>query len=138
MSIRFRKLSYALGPEVSGVDLSKPMTDGVFGEIHRAFLEHCLLLFRGQSFTRAHYVAFSSRFGNLRDDQPGNLSDYPEIKAPVNKPKLDGCTNHNAIGDFERRDQLRFLEKTTLRGPTIGRRYDDPTGTRNMTKTFTL
>ena len=89
--MKIRRLSYALGAEVSGVDIGKPLTDAAFGEIHRAFLDHCLLLFRGQPITRAQYVAFSKRFGQLRDDQPGNLPEYPEIKALVSKPKPNGA-----------------------------------------------
>lgn len=221
MGIKIRKLSHALGAEVSGVDITKPLTEEAFREIHQAFLQHCLLLFRGQPLTRAQYVAFSSRFGKLRKKQPGNLPDYqhlegvhieqeteldhssvekleamrraktsahrlvrahPEtgrkslyvgdktrliagmtaeesegllgfLRNHVRRPQFlyrhqwqkddlivwdQRCTNHNAIGDFDRRDQLRFLEKTTLRGPATGRPYDDPTRTRNMTTTFTI
>jgi taurine dioxygenase len=46
-------------------------------------------------------------------------------------------TNHNAIGDYDRKNELRHLEKTTLRGtaPT-GYTYNDTTQTRNLTRTF--
>ena len=48
------------------------------------------------------------------------------------------CTNHNALGDFDRRTQARRLEKTTVPGTTpVGRVYHDTTGARNLTHGFT-
>jgi taurine dioxygenase len=53
-----------LGAEVRGVDLRR--IGGVeFAEIHRALLDHLVLLFRGQSLSDADLVAFSRRFGEL-------------------------------------------------------------------------
>ena len=89
MAMKLRKLSYAMGTEVTGVDLSRPLDDATFRQIYQALLEHCVLLFRGAAITRAQYVAFGKRFGKLRDDQIGNLPDYPEIKAliaPARRP----------------------------------------------------
>ena len=45
MTLKIRRLSYALGAEVNGVDFSKPLDDGTFAEISSAFLEHCVLVF---------------------------------------------------------------------------------------------
>lgn len=42
------------------------------------------------------------------------------------------CTNHLAVTDYDRRTQLRHMEKTTVPEPPTGRLYDDPTHTRNM------
>ena len=51
MALKLRKLSYALGAEVCGVDISKPMSETEFGAIYDAFLENGILLFRGQEIT---------------------------------------------------------------------------------------
>ena len=90
MSIQIRKLSYPLGAEISGVDISQPQSDETIGEIRKALLDHCLLLFRGQPITHAQYVAFSQGFGVLDKKQPRALADYPEISPVINKPKTDG------------------------------------------------
>jgi len=90
--LKIRKLSYVLGAEVSGVDITKSLTDETFRGIHHAFLEHSILLFRGQSLTREHHVAFSRRFGELdkndvlRNDAHirNRDSGFPEIS--VNNP----------------------------------------------------
>jgi len=54
----------ALGAELRGVDLRR-IDDADFAAIHRAWLEHSVLLFRGQSLDDADLIAFSRRFGTL-------------------------------------------------------------------------
>jgi taurine dioxygenase len=66
MGLQIRRLSYALGAEITGVDIGKPADDTIFSEIHAAFLEHCVLLFRGQSLTQEQHLAFTQRFGEIR------------------------------------------------------------------------
>jgi alpha-ketoglutarate-dependent taurine dioxygenase len=63
MAITVRKIGYALGAQVSGVDISRPIDDQTFGEINQAFLENCVLVFHDQPLTREQQVAFSRRFG---------------------------------------------------------------------------
>ena len=55
----------ALGAEIEGVDLSRPLDGETFAAIHAAWIEHGVLAFRGQNLTDADFVAFSSRFGRL-------------------------------------------------------------------------
>jgi taurine dioxygenase len=54
----------ALGAEIQGVDL-RTIDDGSFAAIHRAWLDHLVLLFRGQQLTDDDLIAFSRRFGAL-------------------------------------------------------------------------
>jgi len=61
-----RPLSDALGAEVSGLDLSAPLSDGDFARLHRAHLAHHVLVFRDQRITPAQQVAFSARWGPLQ------------------------------------------------------------------------
>ena len=54
MALKIRKLSHALGAEVTGVDLRK-LDDATFDEIRRAWHEHLLLRFPAQEqIGRAH------------------------------------------------------------------------------------
>ena len=48
MTVETRPLSYALGAEVVGIDLNRPLSESEFGGIYRAFLDHGVLLLRGQ------------------------------------------------------------------------------------------
>ena len=90
--MQVRRLSHALGAEISGVDISKPLDDESFGEIHKAFLDNGILLFRGQALTREQHIAFSRCFGELEITPPhrvGNRdADYPELVLVTNKPKV--------------------------------------------------
>jgi taurine dioxygenase len=59
-----RPTGKALGAEIQHVDL-KNIGDADFKAIHSAWLEHLVLLFRGQQLTNEDLIAFSRRFGNL-------------------------------------------------------------------------
>jgi taurine dioxygenase len=54
----------ALGAEVRGVDLAA-IDDAGFTAVHRAWLDHSVLLFRGQQLNDDQLIAFSRRFGDL-------------------------------------------------------------------------
>ncbi|NCF81758.1 MAG: TauD/TfdA family dioxygenase [Proteobacteria bacterium] len=73
--------------EVAGVDLSKPLDDDYFDHIHDAFLEHSILVFRGQALTNEQHIAFSRRFGELEIHTAKHwlLPDFPEILVLSNR-----------------------------------------------------
>ncbi len=54
----------ALAAEVQGADL-REVEDAAFAAIHRAWLDHQVLLFRDQALSDEHLIAFSRRFGAL-------------------------------------------------------------------------
>jgi len=45
-NIRVAPIAGAIGAEVHGVELTKPMDDSTFEQVHQAFLEHCVIFFR--------------------------------------------------------------------------------------------
>jgi alpha-ketoglutarate-dependent taurine dioxygenase len=49
---QLRALGAALGTEVLGIDLSKPLEAGTFAGIQAAFAEHPVLVFRDQDLGR--------------------------------------------------------------------------------------
>lgn len=61
-----RPLSNALGAEVFGIDLSRPLSDTAFARLHQAHLDHHVLVFRDQQITPAEQVDFSARWGTLQ------------------------------------------------------------------------
>ena len=73
----------ALAAELRGVDLRR-IDDRDFAAIHRAWLDHLVLLFRGQELTDDDLTAFSRRFGDLdlapiQENGRRFVDGYPEI-----------------------------------------------------------
>jgi taurine dioxygenase len=64
MPITVTPTGAALGAEVDGIDL-RHITGEDFAAIHRAWLDHSVLLFRGQQLNDDDLIAFSRRFGEL-------------------------------------------------------------------------
>jgi taurine dioxygenase len=64
MAMKIVPLADNIGVEVRDVGV-KAMDSAVFGEIQRAWLENCVLMFRGQTLTPDELTAFGRRFGAL-------------------------------------------------------------------------
>jgi len=96
--MKIRKVSYALGAEISDVDISKPLDAQAFGAIRQAFIDYSLLLFRGQQLTKEQYVAFSRRFGELSKKQSRATADYPELSSVISTPRPDGTADEDYNG----------------------------------------
>lgn len=78
--IEVRPVSGALGAEIDGVDLAKPLPDEVVAEIRRTWLEHLVVFFRDQHLTPAQQVAVAERFGE-----------------PVEYPWVKGLDDHPVV-----------------------------------------
>lgn len=80
-SFEVRPLDAPLGAEIIGLDLTRPLSDVDFSRVHRAHLDHALLVFRDQRITPAQQIAFSRRFGPLQIHvlRQFLLANHPEI-----------------------------------------------------------
>ena len=76
-----RPFAAPVGAEIIGLDISRPINDAEFARIHRAHLDHHVLVFRGQDVSLADHVAFSRRFGPLEIHvlHQFQLPGHPEI-----------------------------------------------------------
>lgn len=63
--LEIEPLTPRIGAIVHGVDLTRPLTDETFGEIHDAWMDHLVLFFRDQPMTPEQHLAFGRRFGEL-------------------------------------------------------------------------
>lgn len=100
-------LSPACGAEITGVDLTKDLSDDVVRQIQDAWNEHLVLVFRGQELSQDDQLRFASRFGplgqrkkapdQLRDRTEGVLQLDPRVLLVSNK-KIDGVPV-GAFGD---------------------------------------
>ena len=78
--IEVTPISGALGAEIGGVDLTRPLGDEVFAEVHRAFLDNLVIFFRDQHVTPEQHKAFGRRFGELNvHPHYVPLAGHPEI-----------------------------------------------------------
>lgn len=86
-TIDVRPLAGACGAEVFGADVSRPLDNVQGDEIHRAWLEHHVLVFRDQEITPRQQVGFARRFGqpNIYPFVKG-LDEQPEVIAIVKEP----------------------------------------------------
>jgi taurine dioxygenase len=76
-----RPFDAPVGAEVLGLDISRPIADDDFARIHRAHLDHHVLVFRDQRVGPDAHVAFSRRFGPLEIHvlHQFQLQGHPEI-----------------------------------------------------------
>jgi taurine dioxygenase len=89
MTISVRNLDAALGAEVNGIDLSKPVARDHIDTIEQAWRERLVVVFHGQDLSDPQLIAFSKNFGEL--DPPGPnpygepfLKEHPELNVISN------------------------------------------------------
>ena len=79
-TIEIRQLSPALGAEIHGVDLSRPVGAAQFSEIRRAFHDYGVIFFRDQDLTPEQHIAFAKRWSRININRFFRPVDgHPEI-----------------------------------------------------------
>jgi taurine dioxygenase len=79
-----RRVSGAIGAEISGIDLTRELSDETIAGIRRAWLEHAVIFFRDQQLTSARFMAFARRFGApIEYPFLKGLPGFPEITPVV-------------------------------------------------------
>lgn len=81
-AIEIRPLQPTIGAEISGVDLSRPLSAGQRDAIRAAVLKHKVVFFRDQPLDNDQHAAFAREFGPLYT-HPSTTRD-PKI-APIHK-----------------------------------------------------
>ena len=80
--IESRPMAGALGADIVGVDLSRPLDDATFAAIERALHEYLVIFFHGQALTPEQHLALTRRFGPIsRSPYIKHMEDYPDIIA---------------------------------------------------------
>lgn len=88
--IEVRPISGSIGAEIHGVELADPkMAPEVFSEVHRAFLENCVIFFRDQAMDDDVLARFGRRFGELAPLPPHRQvpGKFPELLIVETKPE---------------------------------------------------
>ncbi|MCH9673756.1 MAG: TauD/TfdA family dioxygenase [Gammaproteobacteria bacterium] len=69
-----------IGAEIGGVDLSEPMGNQTFQEVHDALMRHQVIFFRDQDMSLDEHKAFGRQFGELHV--------HPAAPAPEGHPEI--------------------------------------------------
>ena len=78
MTINVTPLSEVCGAEISGVDLRKPVAPEDASAIYRAWLDHQVIVFRGQELTPADQKRACSYFGQIGAYNRPKARQHPE------------------------------------------------------------
>jgi len=95
-SIEVKSLAGAMGAEIKGVDLSKPLANEQLVDIHQAYLDHLMIYFRDQSVSPQAQVGLARHFG-----KPAvypflkGLDGLPEVHAVIKSE--DDTTNFGGV-----------------------------------------
>ena len=80
MSLTITPLSSALGAQIDGVDLTRPLSPQQRDAIEQALLEHQVIFFKDQSITPQQQARFAANFGDLHIHPIyPNVPEQPEV-----------------------------------------------------------
>jgi len=104
-----------LGAAILGLDLNRPLPQRDFQRIHKAHLDHHLLVFRDQRITPQQQVDFSRRFGPLQIHVLRNfqLPSNPEVLIISNIIEDGKPTGLGDAGHFWHSD-LSYVDKPSI------------------------
>jgi taurine dioxygenase len=114
-SFSIRPFDAPLGAEVLGLDLSRPLAAGDFARLHRAHLDHHVLVCRDQRITPAQQIDFSRRFGPLQIHvlHQFQLAGHPEVLVVSNIVENGRPIGLGDAGHYWHSD-LSYKERTSL------------------------
>lgn len=115
LSLEHRPLSEALGAEVRGLDLSRPLGPAQREALFALWDEHLVLLFRDQTLTDAQLINFSRQLGELAPPGPNPygktyLPDHPEINVVANV-EINGIPGNLGSSELIWHADLTYVER---------------------------
>lgn len=111
--LSLRRVSGALGAEIQGVDLAKPIDAPTMEAIRQALSEHLVIVFRGQDVPPAAQIAFTRHFGRVEPHplyRSAQIPGYPEILV----------LEHKAGQFFNGRNDIWHADITFSETPPLG------------------
>ena len=107
--IEVRPIAPALGAEIFGVDLARPLDNAAFAAVHQAFLDHLVIFFRDQTISPPQLADFGRRFGTLSIHS--HIKPVPEDASVIAIIKEEGDTLN--VGARWHSDET-YKERTSL------------------------
>ncbi|MFT4676513.1 MAG: taurine dioxygenase [Candidatus Azotimanducaceae bacterium] len=87
--MKIQEVTPSIGSEVSGLDLTRPLSDQIVEQLRALFVERMVLVFRDQMLERDQHKAFARYFGDLHihpSKRNGMNQDDPEVFIIDTKP----------------------------------------------------
>jgi taurine dioxygenase len=112
MTFETRPLGSALGVEIAGVDLSRPLGDDVMARIRDVWHEHALVLFREQSITAEDQKRFTRFFGEFQTPHAGAQMGSETLV--IGNVTVDGVAGELPTGDMQFHQDRCYSERPTL------------------------
>jgi taurine dioxygenase len=109
-------LSDAIGAEIRGVALGRPLSEAGFAALRRAWLDHAVLLLRGQSLDDEALVGLTRRFGQVEIPPPleygtAYIPDHPEVMVVSNVEQNGRPIGSLGAGEAIWHSDLNFMEE---------------------------
>ena len=133
MSLVIQSVSPHIGAEVIGADLSQPVGDNLFRELHQAWVDaDGLLIIRDQRLTPEQQIAFSRQFGELASagdnpviqkyTLPGYPGDFPRLQQEAGRraARPRGCRHLLAFRRHLADLSVEGLDPLRHRDPRVG------------------
>ena len=105
MAIAIRQIHEVFVGEVSGADLTRPLSSDDVAAIEAGMDEFAVLVFRDQDITDEQQVAFSQNFGEIEMKKGGNIRSEKRVNDLIND--VSNLDNDNK--PFARENRLRFF-----------------------------
>lgn len=105
MTVKIRQIHDLFVGEVSGVDLTKPLTPDEAAAIEAGMDKYAVLVFHDQPVTDEQQIAFSKNFGEIENKRGGNIRTENRVTAQIN----DVSNLDNSNKPFERTDRRRYF-----------------------------
>ena len=107
MTISIRQIHPVFAGEVTGADLTRPMTDAERAAIDAGMDRYAVLVFRDQTITDDQQMAFTLNFGAIENAKGGNITKAEEYR--LKKGMVDVSNLDKDGKPLERSDRRRMF-----------------------------
>ena len=107
------QLEPTIGAEITGIDITKPLTDDAVSELRQALHDYKVIFFRDQHLTPSEHLAFARRFGPL--DVPNYFA--AQLLNSANGSGSDSSeVERSAPSNIDRAELVRFEKGSDAAG----------------------
>jgi alpha-ketoglutarate-dependent 2,4-dichlorophenoxyacetate dioxygenase len=104
MTLSIRPLTEKIGGEVSGIDITRPLTPDQVSLLEQGMDRHAVLVFRDQRLTDEQQKAFSLNFGALEHTAGGNVTQAKDRRLDAYMADVSNLgTDHKPLARDDRR-----------------------------------